>query len=157
MVNINILASSWKRHYEQHPLKHQSNAKLADIVTIFDHDKPSIDGVAEYCNSGDLFGLGCAPNKRKMCLVHKSKILGGTSLYPEVTWVALLGTSDAATPIEIDSEVSLKRVSFLASPWDELVTACASLSEFEDPDLSANDVEVNIRGMVCIPPLLAEA
>jgi hypothetical protein len=65
MANINILAYSWKRHYEQHPLKHQSNAKLNDIVAIFDHDKAINDGVVEFCNSDDLFGLGCAPNTRE--------------------------------------------------------------------------------------------
>jgi hypothetical protein len=58
MVNLNILTNSWKRHYEQHPLNHQSSAKLADIAAIFDHDKPTNDGVAEFCNSDDLFGLG---------------------------------------------------------------------------------------------------
>jgi hypothetical protein len=59
MVNLHILASSWKRHYEQHPLKNQSNAKLADIATIFGHNKSSNDGVAEFCNIDNLFGLGC--------------------------------------------------------------------------------------------------
>jgi hypothetical protein len=57
MENLNILANSWKRHYKQHPLKHQSNAKLADIMAMFDHDKPINDGVAEFCNSDDLFRL----------------------------------------------------------------------------------------------------
>jgi hypothetical protein len=60
MVNINILANSWKHHYEQHPLKHQSNAKLTDIVTIFYHDETSNNGVADFCNSNDVCGLGCA-------------------------------------------------------------------------------------------------
>jgi hypothetical protein len=66
MAHINIMANSWNRHYEQHPLKHQSNTKLANTVTIFDHDNLSNEGVAELCNRNDLFGLGCAPNKREM-------------------------------------------------------------------------------------------
>jgi hypothetical protein len=57
MVNINILANYWKCHYEQHPLKCQSNTKLANMVIIFDRDKLSNDGVAEFSNSDDLFGL----------------------------------------------------------------------------------------------------
>jgi hypothetical protein len=84
MANINILANLRKRHYEQHPLKHQSHANLADVVTIFNHDKPSIDGVADYyCKSEDLFGLVCALNKREICVAH---------LAPhDVTWVASWG------------------------------------------------------------------
>jgi hypothetical protein len=48
MANLNILANSWNHHYEQHPLNHQSTAKLADIVAIFDHDKPSNNGIAVF-------------------------------------------------------------------------------------------------------------
>jgi hypothetical protein len=156
MANLNILANSWKRHYEHHPLKHQSYAKLADIAAIFDHDKPSNNGVAEFCNSDALFGLGCAPNKRELCLVHKTQIIGGRRLDHEVTWVALLGTAVAATPIEIDGQESLKQVSFRALPRDELVEASVSTASFAAIAPSANNVEVKLRGMVCIPPLLAE-
>jgi hypothetical protein len=157
MVNINILANSWKRQNEQHPLKHQSNAKLANILTIFDHDNSSNDGVAEFCNSDDLFGLGCTPIKREMYLVHKTNILGGSYLNPEVTWVALLGNAKAATPIEFDGKESLKQVSFLVAPWDELMTACASTMDFEALTPSVNDAEVKVGGVVCIPPLMAES
>jgi hypothetical protein len=99
MVNLNILANTWKRHYEQHPLKHHSKAKLADTIAISDHDKPSNDGVAKFCNSNDLFGLGWVPNKRETCLVHKRNIIGGSRLDPEVNWVAMLGTAEAATQL----------------------------------------------------------
>jgi hypothetical protein len=63
-----------------------------------------------------------------------------------------------ATPIEIDGQESLKQVSFLTLPWDELVEACASTTSFAALAPSANDGEVKVRGMVCTPPLLlAEA
>jgi hypothetical protein len=79
-------------------------------------------------------------------LVLKAKIKGGSRLDPEVKWVALIGTSKATTPIEIDDQESLKKVIFLAPPWDEFMAACASTMDFEAIAPSANDVEVKVRG-----------
>jgi hypothetical protein len=100
-------ANSWKHHYEQHPMKDLSNAKLADIVGIFGYKKSITDGVAEFCNINDLFCL-CVPRNKRELLTHQTKILGGSRLDPEVTWVALLSTGDTVVPIEIDSAASLK-------------------------------------------------
>jgi hypothetical protein len=47
MSHPSILAKSWKRQYEQHPMKDQSNVKLADIADVFGHDKAINEGVAE--------------------------------------------------------------------------------------------------------------
>jgi hypothetical protein len=53
----NILANSWKRHYEQHPMKAQSNAKLADISSILARDTAIDAGVPELCKSDYLSGM----------------------------------------------------------------------------------------------------
>jgi hypothetical protein len=63
MLQPSTLANSWQRHYKQHPMKDNSNAKLADIAYIFGHDKAINEGVAEFCNINDLFGLNVAPKK----------------------------------------------------------------------------------------------
>jgi hypothetical protein len=89
--------------------------------------------------------------------VHKTRIIGGSLLDPEVTWLALVGTAVAATPIKILGHESLTQVLFMAPLWDELVEACASMTVCAALAQSANDVEVKLRGMVCIPLLLAEA
>jgi hypothetical protein len=60
-----IHANSWKRHYEQHPTKDQSNFKLADIAGILGYNKSIVDGVAEFCNSDDLCGPSIAPIQKR--------------------------------------------------------------------------------------------
>jgi hypothetical protein len=130
---------------------------LADIAGIFGYNRLITDGVAEFCNNDDLFGHSVAPNKRELCIIHHTKILGGSRLNLEVTWFNLLGTGDTAIHIGIDSPVSPKQVSFLAPPWESLVTACASVAVLNTLAASAEDVEVKIHGAICLPPLLAEA
>jgi hypothetical protein len=102
-------------------------------------------------------GYSLPPKKRELCLVHNTIIIGGSRLDPGVTWVALLGTAVTAIPIKINEQESLKQVSFLAPPWDELLEACASTAAFAALTPSVNNVKVKLRGMVCIPSLLAEA
>jgi hypothetical protein len=75
-----------------------------------------------------------------MFLTHQTKILGGSCLDPEITWVTLLGSGDTAIPIEIDSAVSLKQVSFLAPPWEVLVMVCVSLTSLDALVASEEDV-----------------
>jgi hypothetical protein len=81
----------------------------------------------------------------------RQKSSGGSRLDPEVTWVALLGTAVAVTPIEIDNQESFKQVSFLAPPLDELVNVCVSTTACAVFAPSANDVEVKVSGMVVSP------
>jgi hypothetical protein len=126
-------------------MKDKSNVKLADITNIFHHDKAINESVTEFCNRDDLFGLSVAPNKRELCLIHQTKIIGGSH-----------EAGDTAIPIEIDSTKSLKQVSFLSPPWEALITACASTTSLNALSTSVVDVEVKIRRKICMPPLLAE-
>jgi hypothetical protein len=57
-----------------------------------------------------------------------------------------------ATPIEIDGQLSLKQVYFLAHPWENLVDACVSLSAFEALAPGSEDVEVKLKGGGLYPP-----
>jgi hypothetical protein len=157
MSQPSTLANSWQRHYEQHPMKDKSNTKLADIGDIYGHDKSINEGVAEFCNSNYLISISVAPNKRELCLIHQTNIIGGSRLDPGVTWVALLGTGATAISIEIDSAESLTQVSFIAPPWEALVTACASAASLNTLSTSAADVEVKLRGKIFLPALLADA
>jgi hypothetical protein len=59
---------------------------------------------------------------------------------------------DTVITIEVNSAASLKKMSFLVPPWEALVTAALNALA-----ASAEDVNMNLHGTICIPPLLAEA
>jgi hypothetical protein len=81
-------------------------------------------------------------------LSPQHKTIGVSRLDPEVTWVALLGTDVAVIPIETDGQESLKQISFLEPPWEELVDAYASTAAFEALAPGADDFAVKLRGVV---------
>jgi hypothetical protein len=80
-----LLANSWKRHNDDHPFKQLSNSKLSDIKDILAHGTSPEVRVAQFANSPDLFGLSVWPNKRELCLLHNSSVLGGNRLDPIIS------------------------------------------------------------------------
>jgi hypothetical protein len=147
-----LLANSWKRHYDDHPFKQLSNSKLSNIKYILAHGTSPEACVAQFANSPDLFGLGVSPNKRELCLLHNSSVLGGNWLDPIGSWAALLGITPNATTIEIDQTDSLTPVTFRCPTFNKLFNTCSDAASFSQLTAEDSDDEVSLRSMICLPP-----